>query len=150
MMTSRSDSGVIGFCLAIMVTIGLAFNIAAIVVAVENADDPCQGNDKSHVSLHGWLLVSGIVGLGVTVIQALSMLGVIAFDWENCFIFGAATTVLNSFFVLAWFIVGIVVVARSNSSCVDDSTSLGVMSVIMLVLEGLAVWGMCCTKSTSQ
>lgn len=137
-------------CFAILVSVSLAFNIAAIVVSTEHADDPCQGPDKSHVSLHGWLLVSGIVGVCVSVIMAGSLCGLLVFEWENCFFPAAVVTILNSLFVLAWFIVGVVIVARSNHSCVDDSTPLGVMSVIMLVIQGLSVCSMRCTASAGS
>jgi len=134
-------------CFAILVSLGLAFNIAAIVVATENADDPCQGPDKSRVSLHGWLLVSGIVGVCVSVLTAAAFCGYLVFDWENCLVPYVGITMLNFGFLFAWFVVGIVIVARSNHSCVDDSTPLGVMSVIMLVIQGL---GICSVKSLAN
>lgn len=139
--SSSSSFNPVACCFVIFVGIVLAFNIAAIVIATEHADDPCQGPDKSGVSLHGWLLVSGIVGLCVSVITAAAFCGLLAFDWESCFIPIATMTLLSSIFTLAWFVVGIVIVARSNHSCVDDSTPLGVMSVIVLVLQGLSICG---------
>lgn len=144
-MLSRSSNSnrcnPITCCVAIVVVISLAFNIAAIVVATQHADDPCQSPDKSHVSLHGWLLVSGIVGLCVSVLTTTAFCGYLVFDWESCLVPYVGIIMLNFGFVFAWFILGIVIIARSNASCVDDSTPLGVMSVIMLVIQGLGICG---------
>lgn len=151
-ITMRGDgaSSAVAICGAFMFCVSLGFNIAAIVVAVQEADDPCQGTDKTHISLHEWLLITGIVGLCVTIVVTASFCGMFAMEWEACGCLGLSVIALNSLFIIAWFVLGIVLVARSNSSCVDDSTSLGVMSVIMLVIQGLGVWGICCVQSGTK
>jgi hypothetical protein len=95
------------------------------------------------------MCILGIVGLCVNVVTALTLAGAIVWDVEGCF-FGSMTLVcVSSLFTLAWFIIGIVIVARSHGDCVSDSTSLGVMSMIMIVLQGISVCCGCGGTSTA-
>ena len=91
----------------------------------------------------------GVVGLCVNVVTGLSLIGAIAWELEGCFAGTMAVTCLSALFTLAWFIIGIVIMARSHGDCVSDSTSLGVMAMIMVVLQGISVCCGCGGSSTA-
>jgi hypothetical protein len=145
-----TDKSGIACALLIMLSGGLAFNIASIVVAVGNPNDACEGHDKTGVSLYAWLLVTGIVGLAMTVLFGCTAYGYFAEENECCAVFGFIAQILSGMFFCAWFILGIVIVARSHAKCVDDSTPIGVMTTIMLVIQGLAVCAGCCNGAPRE
>ena len=53
------------FCIVagVLLIIGLPLPLASIIIGAQNANDPCQVTDRIGISLSGWLLGSGIVGL---------------------------------------------------------------------------------------
>jgi hypothetical protein len=83
----------------------------------------------------------GIVGLCTNLVTALFLCGAIVYDVREFLGPPMVVMCLSGVFTLAWFIVGLVIIGRSHSACVTQSTSLGVMSMIMIVLQGL---GICC------
>lgn len=125
----------------------LGFYIASIVIGFQEADDDCQRHDKTGLTLATWLQVTGIVGLCVNIVISCCLYVAISQESQIAFLSFAGLTLLNVCFTLAWFVVGIVLIARSDGACVVDSTSLGVMSMIMIVLQGL---GLCCSGSNTS
>lgn len=91
----------------------------------------------------------GVVGLCVNVVTGLTLIGAIAWELDACFASTMALTCLSALFTLAWFIIGIVIIARSHGDCVSQSTSLGVMAMIMVVLQGISVCCRCGGSSTA-
>ena len=141
--------GAAAFAIILASFITLGFYIASIVIGFQDANDDCQGHDKTGLSLATWLQVTGIVGLCSNVAMIGFLLCVFGCEGDNPCPFVSYVTLVffNLCFVIAWFINGVVLVSRSHGSCVADSTSLGVMAMIMIVLQGLAIL---CSPSSSQ
>jgi hypothetical protein len=139
-MTKTNTVALVFFMFLLPVT----FNIASIIIGFEEAGDSCQRPDKTGLSLANWLQITGITGLSVNFVMAgfLCCLGRdgdrLVFD-EVAAVGFIVTAILNILFTIAWFVIGIVLMARSDGACVVDSTSLGVMAMIMVVLQGIAV-----------
>lgn len=125
-----------------MFLLPVAFNLASIIIGFEEAGDSCQRPDKTGLSLANWLQITGITGLSVTFVMAgfLCCLGNYDQNADLATIGFLVTAILNILFTIAWFVMGIVLMARSDGACVADSTSLGVMAMIMVVLQGLAIF----------
>jgi hypothetical protein len=85
-----------------------------------------------------WLTVSGGLDIGI-IGFCLLMMGCVAICSEDgCQTFAMVIlTVIMACYMLfqtAWFIIGVVILARSNGACVAEGSSLGVMMIIRLAL----------------
>jgi len=140
-LTTMADNKQLIFCVVLFsALLGMAFGIASVVVAVTDGDNLCQGDDSTHLSLKSWLLTIGIDNIVVTTLGATSMLMFFICEVEVMMIVYMFITILNLLFELAWFIIGIVILARSNGSCISDATPIGTMTLIMIILQGLGLF----------
>ena len=133
-----------GYWLLLFFLIPLAFNTASIIIGFVEANDPCQRSDSTGLILATWLKVCGFVGYGTNIILGACLIATIQADNEFALVAYVISSLINICFTVAWFVVGIVLVARSDGACVVDSTSLGVMAMIEIVLQGLSI---CATQS---
>jgi roadblock/LC7 domain-containing protein len=140
--SSSSRGSTLGMSIVLLINIAVlcAVGIAALIVAAKDGDNSCQGYDVTGLSLKDWLIGFGIAEIGhVVAIVVLGTVGV----WV-CGDGGAVLAVLTmlcyGFFTLAWWIVGIVITARSHDDCVHEKTSIGVMTIFALCCQGISLF----------
>ena len=97
-----------------------------------------QGNDKSHLSLKDYLNGYGISDLGF-----LGLLWICAFlasKMEECGgILMGLVLACYQLFKIAWFIIGIVILARTHGSCLVDGQDIGIMTLISIIVTEFPV-----------
>jgi hypothetical protein len=123
-------------CVAIIMLMGVAFHISAIVIGHRHQDkDVCNGDPMDYAD---WLLIGGAVNLPVDVFLTCSLITTLSSALADSavgaicggFLF-VLLTVLGSLFRAAWAIIGIVILAKSNfSECKDEQQDLAVMTAI--------------------
>jgi hypothetical protein len=130
----------------------LPFAIASIVVAHDDWDNTCQGQDRSGIDLDVWLLTHGIVTLsfvvGAYIVSTLVCIydGISAF-WTRIV---SVYTIFIMFFLVAWDILGAIILERSHSECLKSRQGLGILSLILLILAALSALSSICSRHRSN
>lgn len=119
-----------------ILAIVLAPTIAALAIASSDGDNPCQGHDKTNLSLKDWLIGYGCTNLGFITLIGVSICIGIADQGTGMF-FGIICTISAVLFSIVWTIIGIVVLARSHNKCVSEGTDIGIMTIVAIVLGPL-------------
>ena len=126
----------------------ISFGIASSVIAVEYQYDDCQGEDSTGLSLSNWLFWWGIPKLILSFLSILTgiytalkkkenwssvALGIVAFSWL--------------LYAIVWWIMGIVILCRSNRDCVAEGTDLGVMSIVAFAADWFILLAFACVAA---
>jgi hypothetical protein len=142
------------FCIATCIlVISSGFAIASLVIGVHDGDNPCQGDDRTSLTLQDWLYGYSIPSL-VLVFTAILIVYRRLHKSEADII----DVVYSVFFVcyilfeFAWAIIGIVILCRSHSKCVSDGSDIGIITIIDLALFalGLCSSGVGCVGKISE
>ena len=131
-----------------------ATGIASLVVAYQDGDNPCQHADKTGITLRQWNYVKGSIDLFCgAMIVFIAWVGTKKNDdgcMAGCVVMSTIVFLLVGFFSLAWFVIGIVILARSNGACVVDSTDIGNMTLAALILTTIGLMMQCGARKSSS
>ena len=130
---------VVWFCICCC---ALPFIVLTFVFSITNWDASCQfEEDNPMMKLSVWLLVTGCVNVLLLAVYLICYLtwecivGVIGYLCVIC---------CASLFVIAWAVVGGVVLFRDSLDCVKDATPLGVWATIIWSLQIIHIIVMYC------
>lgn len=141
-------------CMSCMVFCILsAVSFAEFAIASLNENDSCMGNDRTNISLVTWLYVDAACGLFIAFFGALYIYWMTREPQNNsptAIIIVLILMIIVSFFSFAWFVIGIVILARSNRDCVTQETDLGIMMIFTLCTHTLGIMCGMCGKSRSD
>ena len=135
-MASGEGFGVACIVICIFV-VATPLAITSIVLSRQNG--VCDNLDLgTNLTVAQWLLGYGIASLTVTCILCIS----IAFMWlgsalAKCVM--VTISVLNSLFGLAWFIIGGVVLFRSNVDCIQEGVTYVVFALAMWCISAFFI-----------
>lgn len=116
-------------CVAIVATLLVcSLGISSIVIGAKDYYDTCQGDDRSKVSLGDWLIAYGSADIGF--VTTLWIMGTLIVKEIINVLWAIIPCVVFVCFKVAWFIIGIVILARSHWEC--RSHDLGIMTLIAL------------------
>jgi len=120
--------------LVIAIAISLSMAIACMTVAFQDGDNPCQGQDKTKISLKTWNIVNASVDFWTVAVTVLLLILGSMIDDEACpLIFIAVNIAIVSLFKFVWMIIGIVILARSHGECIANGEDIGNVTVAALV-----------------
>lgn len=120
----------------------LALGIASIIIALQNphSSTSCMGADDSGIYLDDWLFYKGLSQL-IFICVSLIIFGLV---FLSAFKTGGVPQWLGysliffwigyKLFTLAWWILGLVILIRSNNDCVNAGQITGILTIIQLVL----------------
>ena len=114
----------------------LGFGIASFVIAGQNQNLPC---DHSFIYLTTWLITNAAVNLG-TILLIIIM--IVLFLKLKIIFFGIVTLCLlwlNILFLIAWSIVGAILLFRDGMDCQEQGSALWIMTLIALILDWLTI-----------
>lgn len=114
-MGKSEDIGVVKFIYCVFTVITLAFAITSIVLSQDGKD--CNEKDVMGLSVADYLLGSGISSIILIVLLGFVLLGYIN-DNEESWYFGVIVVILYVLFGISWFIIGAVIMFRSNTECI--------------------------------
>lgn len=155
-MGSGATVGVAICCGVIMVSLGLSVSIAQIVIGNKHSDDGNQLclSDDVNFGLAKWLLIEGIVGVSfwglILLIGIGAGIGALACGSDGAAIgamVGGIPALIAAIFAgiwnLAWFVVGIIIIAGSPDACKDQVKPVWDLTIASLVFMGLSVLATC-------
>jgi hypothetical protein len=110
-----------------------------LIIGYEGRDDPCQRLDASGLTLSDWLIGRGWSEIITLVIGTIiAVVGACCADSDDGFMvtggLGGCLAVIYGLFHVIYFIIGVVVLARSGGDCIDEGNDLAVMTIIDLIL----------------
>jgi hypothetical protein len=131
----------LSFCLLIF---SGSFSIAAIVLGKQ--EGVCDNMDPMGLKVADWLLGYGISGIVMVALLFLTGVGMLTGN-AGAIIVNTILMWLNGLFGFAWFIVGAVILYRSNVDCIH----VGVPAVCYAVfLWAWSAFNICCGSSTNK
>lgn len=143
-------------CIICTVVIFSAIDISSLAIASEDGNNSCQGIDKTGITLKIWLNVQGSTGIASSVLAILIVVIIVNSgscngDYSTCFkLLTVVTYILLGLFKFAWFIIGIIITARSHGNCVANGSDIGIMTVIALSFGVLGISSGCCLKMSAS
>ncbi len=152
-------AGIIAATFCCLIIIGLPVPIASIWIGVRDRDDSCQTTDSIGLELHEWLLGAGIAGLGffiIVLVQLIMTLLLVDDDLNNISmstfmrggITGTSISLASSIFAIVYSIIGGIVLFRSNLECLEDGgTTLGILSLVVILLYWIGIIRTCCDSN---
>ncbi len=141
--------------ICMIICIGLVLYPLAIASTVLGALRPgqCDNIDIMGLDVGRYLLGSGISGLIVTTIF-LILYVVMLRGGENSIIFSQlgviVVTLVSALFGLAWFIVGAIVLFRSNIECIHLGSSHVIYALVMWCISAFNLFSTCCLRKSSS
>jgi hypothetical protein len=139
-----------GSCMVLMyVAIVLALPITSIVLGVKKPGNCTDVVDPSGIDVGTYLIVHGSIHI-VTGIPLLFVAVCIAVGSME----GAAVTsiifllfcLIRTIFIFVWFIIGAIVLYRSNIKCINNGAPYAVYAVVMWVLDACTIIQECNTN----
>jgi hypothetical protein len=127
-----------------LLVLGSAISISCLVIGLLNPhnENPCMKKDKIGLYLDDWLVGKGIASLCVLGVHGIALICFFVVDTDHVVV--AVLGVVYYLFVVAsvlfniiWFVMGVVILARSSGECVSDWTDPAVMAIITFVLSGI-------------
>lgn len=115
----------------------LALPIVNIIIAVKNTDDMCQDNNSIELTLSSWLLGMGIIVISTLIINMLIKVSCINGSIKKKIFH--VLEYLYSLIIIIYTILGAVILFASNKGCLKSENSLGVLSLINLILYWILI-----------
>ena len=120
------------FCMWVFV-LGLA--IPTIYFGYADEDSSCQEGTRAGMVLSDWVKVTGIKQIVVFGTLNIFFFLFLSFGQDAIMISMLVLVVVDSLFSIAWWIIGVVILATNeNNSCVAEGKGMAVMAIINLVL----------------
>ncbi len=139
---------VICLCMFIILVLFCLLNIPIIIVAVK-APGECDNTDPMGLNVAQYLLGAGISSLIVNLSAAIIF--IILFNNENMFFLVVVPFIIfvYTLFYIAWFIVGAVILFRSNIECINIGSGHVVFALVYWCLSAaILLCGLCGTSFT--
>jgi hypothetical protein len=163
-----------GAIIGVMICCALVFStvdIAAVVIGAKNAQslepptsgewstgiepawaEPCQSDDVSF-TLGTWLVVSGVTNLIATAISITVAALAIGCEIGELLFCSIPVALLSGLFKLAWFVVGIVILAtlpNGDYDCSQQYKDVWIMSIVQVIFLGLGMLNNCLNAGGSS
>lgn len=132
--------------MTIFVLLLIPLAIISIYIGSQHHDDICQTTDKIDFALYEWLIGAGILTL-IPTILIMIFITLMFFQLIDGKIYSGLSIAIFSlmlyiaFFILItiYSIIGGIILYRNNIKCLENGTSLGIMSQIMLCFYWLYI-----------
>jgi hypothetical protein len=137
------------WCAVMVQFVLLPFDIASLILSQERkGDDICDNTDGgTNLNVSDYLLIKGIFGIIFSLcagylVYVLFTEGEIKLNWRE----GGVGLYCGAFFVFyfIWWIVGAVVLFRSNIECIKEGTDHVIYCLVMWCLFALWLLSVCC------
>jgi hypothetical protein len=128
----------------VSIFLGFVFDVVAIVSS--QISTPCDNVDLMGLNISDWLLGQGIAGVVLIIFSLIAVISMI-FDLSFSKIFSLFVLLLTGIFCFCWFIVGAIVLFRSNISCIHIGVPVACYAVF---LWAFLAFNMCCSTPTTK
>jgi hypothetical protein len=112
--------------------------IPSLIIGYANEDASCQKEDSTGLTLSDWLIGRGWSEVITLVLALIGGCIVMCTDSEDAFMLtggvGGCLGLIYGLFHVIYFIIGVVVLARSGGDCVSEGNDLAIMTIIDLIL----------------
>lgn len=122
------ESKVYGCMLSTFICVLLALSITSIVMS--QRDNDCNEKDTMGLSVSDYLIGQGASGFAIAIVLIMIFIGMVT-ESERCLVGGLAAFVGLAFFGLAWFIVGAVILFRSNIDCINEGSNMVIYALVI-------------------
>jgi hypothetical protein len=128
--------------LAMMLTYGVIIIPLAVISIILGTLAPgnCDNKDDMGINVATYLLTGGIVGLVVNVIVAFNILISWRTDMDELSTQTKNVIKIYSLFSFCWFIIGAVILFRSNISCINSHSSHVIFALVMWCINALSMF----------
>ena len=118
--------------------LALPLGITSIVLS-QTEKDQCDFSDRLGLNIKEYLLGGGIASVITAVLIAFfGILSLIIEEWSAVPII--FITVLNSLFGVAWFIIGAVILFRSNIECIKEGSVPVIYALVLWCLSASSLF----------
>ncbi|XWV24477.1 putative ORFan [Tupanvirus deep ocean] len=136
-------------CIIVFLMILLAFSIATIIMG-SLSPGTCDHIDKMGINVSDYILGAGISSFIINLVMIFTFVMLFIGIINEIPIVVVILLTLYSIFSFTWFIIGGVILFRSNLECIKEESPAVVFALVLWCINGLHIFYGCCVRSNRK